>query len=318
MKPSNPHAGRSIQLNPLAHWGVNHSRSLLASIGSITKRPISSFIAMLIIGIAIALPAGLHLFLKNLQQMTQQFQTTPTVSLYLQPNTSKQQAASLIQQIKHYQQVQQATFVSSEQGLHDFTQQTNLSEVVQQLAKNPLPAVIEVTPKVTQQNPAALKTLQSQLQRLDGVQMAQLDSQWVTRLYNIVLIGKRLSLILTLLFYSAVILIIGNTIRMTALNYQQESKVLRLFGASAAMVRRPLLYRGICFGLSGGALAWIIVELSMLYIKNPALSLTQSYQTPLFITHVPLLSGISLLMSGSLLGWLGAWIAAKHHLKIKE
>ncbi len=315
MKSPNTQAGRSVQLSPMHQWLTEHSRALFSCLGAMLKRPLSNLIAILIIGIAIALPSGLQLFLMNIKLMTQQFHTQPTLSLYLAPNTSQQQSTALLHTINQYQQVDHTTFISSAEGLRTFGQQTHLTSVLDQLNQNPLPAIIEVTPKISQQSPSALKTLQSQLQQLPGITLAQMDTQWVFRLYQLLKIGTRITLILTLLFYLAVILIVGNTIRMAAQVYQRESQIQHLFGASKAMIRRPLLYRGTGLGLCGGILSWIIIELSMLYIKSPALALAHSYQTDLITTHIPLQTGLSIILSGAVLGWLGARLAARQHLK---
>ena len=317
MKSPNTQAGRSVQLSPLQQWLTEHGRALFSCIGSITKRPLSNLMAIIIIGIAIALPSGLQLFLSNIQTMTQQFHTQPTLSLYLAPNTSQQDSLSLIQTINRYQQVKKTTFISSKEGLKTFGEQTHLTSVLNELPKNPLPAIIEVIPKASQQSPNALKALQSQLQKLPGVTLAQLDTQWVFRLHQLITIGNRVTKILTVLFYLAVILIVGNTIRMAAQMYQRESQIQHLFGASRAMIRRPLLYRGAALGLCGGLLALMIIELSMLYIKGPASALAHSYQSTLLTTHIPLSTSITIILSGAGLGWLGARLAAKQHLKVQ-
>ncbi|MBV53982.1 MAG: hypothetical protein CL816_08015 [Coxiellaceae bacterium] len=315
MKSIDSQAGRSVQLSSFAQWASEHCRALFSSIGAITKRPLSNFIAITIIAIAIALPAGMHLFIMNLKLMTQQFQTKPTISLYLAPNTSEQKSRPLIKQIHQYQQVEGTSFISSQVGLDTFAKQTDLAQVLPQLSQNPLPAIIEVTPKRSQQNPQALKTLQTQLRNLPGVTFAQMDTQWVFRLYQLLQIGNRVTLVLTLLFYMTVLLVVGNTIRVAAQSYREESQIQRLFGASSSMVRRPLLYRGTELGLCGGLISWIIIELSMLYIKGPALAFAHSYQAGRFITHVPFTIGLTMIISSTILGWLGAWIAARQHLK---
>ena len=309
-------AGRSIQL-PRAHQLIaQHVRALLSSLGEIWKKPATNLIAITIIGIAIALPAGLHLTLVNLKTMAQQFNTDPRISLYLKPGTTIQSSQRLIKQVARYQQVESTHFISSQQGLANFAQQTDLSGVFDQLKHNPLPAILEVIPKLAYQNPTALKTLQNQLNQLPGVTLSQLDTQWISRLHALLQIGNRVTLVLTVLFYLAILLIVTNTIRVAAEAYQEEGQILRLFGASYAMVRRPLLYRGTQIGLFGGILSWIIIEFSMLYLRSPILTFANSYQSSFLMTHIPVAVGSGIVLSGTVLGWLGAWIAARNNLKI--
>lgn len=309
--PSQP----SLQLPRLIHWAVSHCRAAGNAIAGMKQQPISSLVAILMIGIAIALPACLHLFVETADQAAQQFQVVPTISLYLPANTSPKEATQLMSQIKQFRQVDDVQFISSQQGLQDFSNQTQLKDVLQHLKHNPLPAIIEVTPIKQQRNITALKTLQTQLQRISHVDMAQLDTLWVTRLNSFLQLGQRLSLILTGLFYLAVMLIVGNTIRMHALSMQQENTILGLFGASPAMIRRPLLYRGSLIGLASGIVSVIITIISISYLKSPLLALSHSYQHPFEITYLGIQSAWHIILSSMLLGWIGARIASQQPSK---
>jgi len=305
---------KSQRLPTLTRYLVSHARALLGAVGSITQKPYSSLLSIIIIGIAISLPACLHVFLQGMALSSSSFQTTPTISLYLSSNTSTTSAQRLIKQINSFKQVSSSKFISSSQGLKDFAEQTKLQGVLQHMQHNPLPAIIEVTPVKQQQNPKAMHTLQVQLQNITGVKMAQLDTKWVSRLYNIVLLGKRISLILTVLFYAAVILIVSNIIRAHAQFAAQESTILHLFGASKSMIKRPLLYRGLILGLSGGLTSIIIVLFSVSYIKKPLLELSYSYKNPILLAHLSLHNCITILLASAILGWLGASLASYQHL----
>ena len=52
---------------------------------------------------------------------------------------------------------------------------------------------------------------------------------------------------IAVLLLSAVLLIVGNTLRLNILNQRSEIEVLKLVGATDAFIHRPFLYTGIWF-----------------------------------------------------------------------
>ena len=119
------------------------------------------------------------------------------------------------------------------------------------LAGNPLPHTIIVEPIETADT-FAIKNLLNALQARPEVDIAKLDTEWLERLYTILEIAKRSVGIITILFAFAVLLIIGNTIRLDIQNRYQEIVVTKLIGATNAFIRRPFLYGGLWYGLLGG------------------------------------------------------------------
>ena len=64
--------------------------------------------------------------------------------------------------------------------------------------------------------------------------------------------ARRATWIAATLLVAAVIVIIGNTIRLDIQNRRAEIEVSKLLGASDGFVRRPFLYTGFWYGLLGG------------------------------------------------------------------
>ena len=74
---------------------------------------------------------------------------------------------------------------------------------------------------------------------LRGVAFAQL--------FDGIDLAQRAVIIISLLFSFAVLLIIGNTIRLDIQNRYQEIVVTKLIGATDAFIRRPFLYGGLWY-----------------------------------------------------------------------
>ena len=125
-------------------------------------------------------------------------------------------------------------------------------------------------------------------------------------------------LIISGLLALAVLLVIGNTIRLEIQNRREEILVTKLIGATNAFVRRPFLYSGIWYGILGGLLAWLLVEGGFWLLSGPVASLAGLYQSEFTLQTLPLQLLWLLPGGGSLLGLLGSWLAVGRHLDAIE
>ena len=156
------------------------------------------------------------------------------------------------------------------------------------------------------------------LQTLAEVDVAQLDMEWLERWYALMEIGKRAVLILGLLLALAVLLIIGNTIRLAIQNCRDEIEVQKLIGATDAFIRRPFLYSGFWHGLLGAILAWFLVNGSIGLLDGPVQKLSLLYDGGITLQSFSAFSTLLLWFSGMVLGYSGARLAVGRHLRAIE
>ena len=208
--------------------------------------------------------------------------------------------------------VAEAEWISRSQALEEFQQQSGLGEALKELPENPLPAVILVTPKEVDK--AALEALRQRLAELPGVQQAQLDLQWVERLGAILGLGDHFVFGLSLLLILALLLVIGNTIRLHIENRRSEIEIIKLVGGTDAYVRRPFLYMGALYGTGAGLLAWLVLAFGLDWLNAAVVRLAGLYGSDFALQGVPLDDGLSLLLGAIFLGYIGAWLAVARHL----
>lgn len=300
-------------------WLLSHGRAARFACAEFIRSPITHFITIGVIGIAIALPLGFYVLLKNLAGVDSAWNTSaPTISLYLTPNTSTAQANSLMQTLRANNKIAQINYISPDQGLKLFKKNTPFSSAVQLFQQNPIPGVITVLPTVNNQNPAAIHILFLTLKALPYVDIAQLDMRWVTRLYDMITIGKKITNALSLLFGFGVVLIIGLTLRSSLSSHINEIKVMRLIGATNGYIRRPLLYRGILYGLLSGVTAWILMTIFLNTLQSPVSQLAQTYKTPFQLQLITFSQGMMLLGISALLGLISAWLITTQFLNRPE
>jgi len=300
-------------VNQVSAYLLHHLQSLVFSLGKMYKAPATTVMTVAVIGITLSLPGGFYLFLKNIDALSGDFRSSTQISLYLDLKTSEQQARALERDIASMENVAATRFISRDQSLEDFRRDSGFGKSIDTLSSNPLPHTIVVEPGAAADT-FTVRNLLNRLQALPEVEIAKLDTEWLERLYTIIEIAKRAVAIITLLFAFAVLLIIGNTIRLDIQNRYQEIIVTKLIGATDAFIRRPFLYGGICYGLLGGILSWFIVEIGYLVISGPLERLNLLYKSDMNLITFSFQDFIVLIASSTLLGLAGSWIAVARHL----
>ncbi len=300
------------------HWLENHLRAFLFGLGELLRAPIASLMTLLVIGIAMAFPAGFYALLQNGHQLAKQWDNNPTISLYLQPQVNDQQAAALMKQLQQRSDVAQVKYISPQQGLQEFQQQTELLAALRALPENPLPGIIVITPRIHFQSSADLQNLLSSLKQLPNVDAGQLDTLWIKRLYELMTLGERITYGLMALFGIGVALIVGNTMRMATQSHRQEIMVLKLVGATAGFIRRPMLYRGALYGLLGGLIAWILVSILFFWLQAPAQDLAASYNNHWQLHSLSYSAGLAIIAACAALGFIGSWLSVQQYLQTPE
>jgi len=313
MASSNTRRDKPATTNQMIAYLMHHLQTLIFSLGKIYAAPTTTIMTVAVIGITLSLPGGFYLFLKNVDAMSGDFRSTTQITLYLNLKVKEKEARKLQNEIELMSEVTDTDFVSRHDALESFRQSSGFGKSIDTLSSNPLPHTIIVEPDSNAET-FSVKNLLNALQAMPEVEIAKLDTEWLERLYTIIEIARRSVAIITLLFACAVLLIIGNTIRLDIQNRYQEIIVTKLIGATNAFIRRPFLYGGVWYGLLGGLTSWIIVEIGFLAISGPLNRLNLLYQADLVFVTFSLHDFIILLSSSTLLGLAGSWIAVARHL----
>ncbi len=311
MRPSQQY--RPSAFNRLSAWWLHHLQSMIFSLGKAWRSPASTLMTIAVIGITLTLPSGFYLLLKNIQNLSGDLDSSTQITLYLKMDQSKQQAQQLNKTLQTNPDIATTRFISRQQALQDFRTQSGFGSSLDQLDSNPLPHSILVQPRATLDT-LQIKTLRAKLAALPQVDIAQLDTEWLERLFTLVEIAQRIVIIISLLFSFAVLLIIGNTIRLDIQNRYQEIIVTKLIGATNAFIRRPFLYSGVWYGLFGGILSWLIIELSMVALSGPISTLNLLYQSKFQLITFSFRDFFIIIICSTLLGLAGSWLAVARHL----
>lgn len=315
-RPSSKGASSSkVKLqNQWAAYLVHHRLTAKDSFARLLATPVSSAMTWLVLAIALALPMTLYVAMENIKQLSGSWQQTSQISVFLRSGLQESLALDLHKQISTWPEISEIRYISADNALSQFSESAGLEDVLSSLDNNPLPPVISLVPKLNGET-ADLTALKAKLEALPNVDSVQLDMQWVERLYQFMDLGQRLVWALGLLLGIAVLLIIGNTIRLSIENRRDEIRIVKLVGGTNSFVRRPFLYTGVWYGLGGGLFAWILLALGLAWLAAPVENLIQLYGSDFQLSGLGFGNSLMLILSAVALGLLGAWLAVSRHIK---
>lgn len=298
----------------LASYLGSHKRAAAESLRQQLSRPFASLLTWAVIGVALALPLALFVVLSNLQGLAGKWQGSPQITLYLIPGIPELDGGRLAQEIAGRGSVEAVEFISSEQALGEFVAATGLGEAMDYLGENPLPHVIVVKPVRQLRALEQLETLAESFSGIAEVESVQLDVLWVQRLFAMTRLLELAVWILGITLSGVVLLVLGNTIRLAVENRRDEIVLVKLVGGTDGFVRRPFLYSGLYFGLFGGVVAVLLVQVGLLLLAGPIADISVSYQSDFSIGLLGLGAMLGVLMIGMVLGWIGAFISVNRHI----
>ncbi len=291
---------------------IQHVQVIRFTLQRLLHTPVASLLNILVIGIALSLPVGGYVLLKNVQGLAEQTAGTPQISVFLAAGTSQEEITRISKELKEHAAIDHIEFVPRDLALKQLQLSTGLADVVGGLTQNPLPDAFVIYPVAL--DAPKLELLRDDLRSWPRFEHVQLDSAWAHKLQAILRFGRLAVLILAAMLSFALVAITFNTIRLQILTQRDEIEVAKLIGATNGFIRRPFLYFGLVQGLLGGATAWLIIACSLLLLNYNLAELAQLYASNFSLHHLTPGDSLALLGFSAYLGWLGAWLSVSQHL----
>jgi len=311
-------SGRDSLLRRLLTLPIRHLQQAVGSLGDLWRTPFTSVMTIFVLGVSLALPATLHLFVKNAQQVSKQWDSASQITLFLKLSVNDKSAQNLVKRLKLYPEVSAVQYISAKQALKEFKILSGFGQSLEYLANNPLPATILVTPTKRASQADAANELLVKLKREREVDQGKLDLEWLTRLEAMAQLIKNIVSGVALLLCVSVILIVGNTIRLAILSQQDAIAIMKLVGATDSFIQRPFLYSGVWYGIFGGLLSWLAVSLLAQYLTGAINKLTDLYQSDFQLQGLAFSEALLLIAFAVLLGLIGSYISVRKHIRAIE
>lgn len=302
-------------MSSLGTYGTRHLQALFGALGRLARTPLATLFTFIVIGVALALPAGLALVVDNLRAATGDLGNAVDFTVHFKTGTPIERVQQIAASARERPGIEAVTVTTAEQALEEFKQASGFGDALAALEENPLPHHIVVRPAQSASGPADVETLRRYFAAYPEVDLVQVDLDWVRRLHSLLDLLKRVLWVVMAVLGLGVLAVIGNTIRLEILNRRPEIEVTKLVGGSNAFVRRPFLYTGLFYGLGGAALAALIVVGAMVYVDQAIGELSAQYGGAFRMAGLGprgfgILAGV-----GAVLGWIGALISTGRHLR---
>lgn len=309
---------RSSLLRRLLTLPIRHVQQAVGSLGDLWRTPFTSMMTVFVLGISLALPATLHLFVKNAEQVSEQWDSASQITLFLKLSTSDKSAQNLVKRIGLYAEVSEVHYISAEQALKEFKILSGFGQSLEYLDKNPLPATILVTPTDRASQASAANELLDKLKQEREVEQGKLDLEWLTRLEAMAKLIEDIVIGVALLLCLSVVLIVGNTIRLAILNQKDAIAIMKMVGATDSFIQRPFLYSGVWYGVFGGLLSWLAVSILAQYLTGAITKLTDLYQSNFQLQGLELNEALLLITVAVFLGLAGSYLSVSKHIRAIE
>ena len=297
-------------------YKAHHRETLRASFVKMLHEPMQTVLTVMVIAIALALPASLYLTVDNVQQLGSNFESSAQITVFVNKGAKPEAIEGLEKKLNGMAGVTSVEYISAQQALLEFKALSGFGSALRYLEDNPLPAVFLVQPMMEGEvDLVQTQKIITDITALPVVDDVQIDMAWLQRLHSLIEMGHKIVLALGITLGIGVLLVIGNTIRLAIESRRNEIIVVKLVGGTNAYVRRPFLYTGLLLGLFGALIASIMLFSCLMWISSSVENLASLYQSQYRLQGLGITGFLSLMLIGGVFGLGGAWIAVSRHLR---
>lgn len=295
------------------------NRYILRSVWlDLLKRKFATIMTILVIAVSLTIPTVSYLLWKNTRQAVSQFYPTPELTIYLHKNLAEHDIQSVVETLRRFEtdKIESFNYISRQQSMEEFRNwSATLSNALDILDDNPLPAVVVIKPKKAFSETEQMLDFRDRLQQIKGVQDVRLDNDWISKLAALNQLIAKVAITATILMFLSVFLVIGNSVRSDVASHQALIDVMQLLGATDYFISRPFLYTAMIYGFMGSMLALLFSSLTIGYFTNIVHYVSDMF-TVKFELHGFNVSEIVLVVVLTVfLGWLSALLATNRHIQ---
>jgi cell division transport system permease protein len=243
------------------------------------RRNLTMTVALIVVvAISLSLLGTGLMFVKQVDNTRTYWQSRVQLSVYLcSPGTlggtcqkngtvTKLEIANIQQELNNNKDVVSATFVSQSEAYKQFLQEFRSNEpIVKYTAANQIPSSFEVRLKNTEADALPVSQV---VNGYPGVAEVVDDSSILSGFYKLLDGARNAVVIIAIFLLVAAVLLVANTIRLSAFNRRRETSIMRLVGASNFYVQLPFLVEGMIAGLFG----WLIATGLLILVKSVMLA----------------------------------------------
>ncbi len=247
------------------------------------RRNLTMTVALIVVvAISLSLLGTGLLFVKQVDNTRSYWQSRVQLSVYLCTNSSlggtcqkngavtPAELANIKSELLQTHDILSIQYVSQAAAVAQFRKEfANNTPIVKYTAADQIPSSFEIRLKNTETEAA---TVTSVIDGAPGVAEVVNDASILDQFYRLLDEARNAVAVIAIFLLVAAILLVANTIRLSAFNRRRETSIMRLVGASNFYVQLPFLVEGMIAGLIG----WLIATGLLIGVKSLLLSSLQS------------------------------------------
>jgi cell division transport system permease protein len=209
--------------------------------------------------------------------------------------------------------VEKVSYESQDQAYNHYKEQFGNSPLASSLS----PDQMQESYRIKLKDPQKYQVIATAFNGRDGVQSVQDQKGILDNLFQLLNLMNRAALGVMALMLLVALLLIVNTVRVSAFSRRRETGIMRLVGASGFYIQAPFIMEAAVAGLIGGGLACVFLVVGRYFTIDHGMGLSTKLTLINFVgwdavfTKLPLILATSVLMPA-----LAAFFALRKYLKV--
>ncbi|MEU1007798.1 permease-like cell division protein FtsX [Streptomyces sp. NPDC088810] len=209
--------------------------------------------------------------------------------------------------------VEKVTYESQDEAYKHYKEQFGNSP----LAGSLTPDQMQESYRIKLKDPQKYQVIATAFNGRDGVQSVQDQKGILDNLFQLLNLMNRGALGVMAMMLIVALLLIVNTVRVSAFSRRRETGIMRLVGASGFYIQAPFIAEAAVAGLIGGGLACVALVVGRYFTIDHGMELSHKLTLINFVgwdavlTKLPLILATSVLMPS-----LAAFFALRKYLKV--
>ncbi|WP_020139051.1 permease-like cell division protein FtsX [Streptomyces sp. 351MFTsu5.1] len=300
---------------------------VLSEIGVGLRRNLTMTFAVIVsVALSLALFGGSLLMSDQVGAMKGYWYDKVNVSIFLcnksdaesDPNCAKgavteDQKKDILSDLKKMSVVQTVLHESQDEAYKHYKEQFGDSP----LAASLTPDQMQESYRIKLKDPEKYQVIATAFNGRDGVQSVQDQKGILDNLFTMLNLMNRAALGLMALMLIVALLLIVNTVRVSAFSRRRETGIMRLVGASGFYIQAPFIMEAAVAGAIGGALACVFLVVGRYFTIDHGMALSTKLNLINFVGWDAVLTKLPLILAASvLMPALAAFFALRKYLKV--
>jgi cell division transport system permease protein len=276
-------------------------------------RNVTMTVAMIItMAVSLTMLGASVLMLLQVNSMKDFFYDKIQVSIFLKKDVTDEQRSALDSALHGDPMVKEYFHETKEQAYENFkTIFRDAPDLVSSVKPDTLPEAFRVTLK----NPEEYQKAFDKYKDYEGISDIVDQRRLLGKIFGILGALQNMALVIAIVQGVAALLLVANTIQVSAYSKRREVAVMKLVGASNWFIQAPFVLEAVFAGLIGSVLAFIALVAAKKFLIDGSLQVLTQLLTPVpwenILLMLPLLAGVAIAINA-----ITGWITLRFYLRV--